>query len=74
MVDILLLLLLLTNGIIEDDAGPLAGCELCLADVGYLSWLGASNPDPVTDDKAVSILGQYYAMIWNVTACHNTMS
>lgn len=45
-----------TNRFVKYDAGPIAGSELCLADVCDLTGFGSTHPNSFANYEAVSIL------------------
>lgn len=56
----------LTNGFIENDAGPITGSELCLSDICDLTGLGSAHPYALTDDETIGILGQDHTVVCKV--------
>lgn len=54
----------LAAGIVEHDAGPVAGCEMRFADVGDVTGPLAAHPDALADDEAVGVGGEHNTLVW----------
>lgn len=49
--------------IVEYDAGPVAGCKMCFANVGNVTGPNATDPYSLADYETVRVAGQHDAVV-----------